>query len=97
MRVCKHACVCMCVLLHVCNCTNKLLYVCICVVPAQETSHPEFEHLFLYCKAPFAYFFGEYEGFEAACKCKCLAALHAVSVHLANRGIKLGEQALWHH
>lgn len=48
------------------------------------------------CTAPFTYPHGE-DGVELACQCQCLVALHAVCVLLVSKGIKLGEQALWHH
>lgn len=48
------------------------------------------------CRAPFTYPHGEYDGVELACQCKCLVVLHAVSVLFVSKGIKLGEQDLWH-
>lgn len=49
------------------------------------------------CTAPFTYPRGEDDGVELACQYKCFEAPHAVSVLLVCKGIKLGEQALWHH
>lgn len=46
-----------------------------------------------FCAAPFTYPHVEDDGVELP----CLAALHALSVLLVSKGIKLGEQVLWHH
>lgn len=43
--------------------------------------------------APFTYPHGEDDGVELACQSKCLVLLHAVSVLLVSKGIKLGVQA----
>lgn len=91
-------CVCMC--LHVCNCACKLsicvfsVYLCGSRQRRRGIMNCTFISL---CMAPFTYPQGEDDGVELACQCKCLAVVHAACVLLVSKGIKLREQALWHH